>query len=96
MRRGQVDFALKNIRGRKKLKNWLNRENKKKKTEKKNREKKSSKPIKIFKKPIGSVWFRFYKPRTEKAKPNPNRKKQEKTEPNRVEPVFVQKNELKK
>ena len=37
------------------------------------------KPIKILKKPTGSVRFWFYKPKTKKTKPNPNRKK---TEPN--------------
>jgi hypothetical protein len=72
-----------------------------------NREKK---PIKILKKPIGSVWFQFYKPETEKIKPNrkkpeknrakpkkpnQNRAKPEKNEPNRFEPVFVQKNRTK-
>jgi hypothetical protein len=54
--------------------------------------KKLIKPIKIFKKSIGSVRFWFYKPETEKTKPNPNwkklsqtgnRAKPEKTEPNR-------------
>jgi hypothetical protein len=39
------------------------------------------KPIKILKKPAGSVRFRFYKPKTEKTEPNPNRKK------NRAKPV---------
>jgi hypothetical protein len=51
-----------------------------------------------LKKPTGSIRFWFYKPETEKTEPNPekNRKKpsqNEKTEPNRFEPVFVQKNE---
>jgi hypothetical protein len=58
-----------------------------------------------LKKPTGSVRFRFYKPKTEKTEPNPNRKKPEKnrakpkkpsktekTKQNRFEPVFVQKN----
>jgi hypothetical protein len=44
-------------------------------------------PIKIKKTPTGSVRFWFYKPETEKTKPNPNRKKPEKktgkTEPKR-------------
>jgi hypothetical protein len=31
--------------------------------------------IKIFKKPAGSVRFRFYKPKTEKTESDPNRKK---------------------
>jgi hypothetical protein len=35
-------------------------------------------PIKIKKTPTGSVRFWFYKPETEKTKPNPNRKKPEK------------------
>ena len=52
-----------------------------------NREKKQ---IKILKKPTSSVRFRFYKPETEKTKPNLNRKKLEKkpsqTE-NRAKPV---------
>jgi hypothetical protein len=41
-------------------------------------------------KPTGSVRFRFYKPETEKTESKP-----EKTEPNRFEPVFVQKTEPK-
>jgi len=83
----------------KKPKNRLNWENQKKITKKPNREKKS---IKILKKPTDSVRFRFYKPKTEKTEPNPNRKKPEKkpsqtekTEPNwknQTKPVFVQKN----
>jgi len=58
------------------------------------------KPIRILKKPTGSVWFWFYKLETEKTEPNrtqteKNRAKQkkqsqaEKTKPNRFEPVFV-------
>jgi len=31
---------------------------------------------------IGSVWFRFYKPETEKTEPNPNKK----TRKNRAKP----------
>jgi hypothetical protein len=58
--------------------------------------KKPNKPIKILKNPAGSVRFRFYKPKTEKTEPNPNRKKPEsnwqKTESNRFELVFVLKN----
>jgi len=56
-----------------------------------NREKKQ---IKILKKPTSSVRFRFYKPETEKTKPNLNRKKRKKNrakpkiEPNRFELVF--------
>jgi hypothetical protein len=34
------------------------------------------------------VWFRFYKPKTEKTKPNPNRKKLEK---NQVKPSQIKK-----
>jgi hypothetical protein len=62
--------------------------------------KNSIKPIKILKKPTGSVRFWFYKPETEKPEPNPNKKKLsqtgkkraklEKTEPNqknRAKPV---------
>jgi hypothetical protein len=45
-----------------------------------NREKNPIKPIKILKKPTDSIWFRFYKPQTEKTGPNPNWKK---PEPNR-------------
>jgi hypothetical protein len=66
------------------------------------------KPIKILKKPAGSVWFGFYKPKTEKTEPNLNRKKpsqnQQKTEPkpsqtkktksNQFEPDFVLKNRI--
>jgi hypothetical protein len=37
------------------------------------------KSIKIFKKPAGSVWFLFYKLKTEKTEPNPNRKKPSQT-----------------
>jgi len=66
------------------------------------------KPIKILKKPTGSVRFRFFKSGTGKTEPNrtgkkpektePNRAKTkkpsqtEKTEPNRFEPVFSLKN----
>jgi hypothetical protein len=42
-----------------------------------------------LKKPTGSVWFRFYKPETEKTEPNPNKKKPiqtKKTKPNRKKP----------
>jgi len=35
-----------------------------------NHEKNPIKPIRIFKKPTSSVWFRFYKLKTEKTKPN--------------------------
>jgi len=35
-----------------------------------NREKKSIKSIGILKNLTGSVWFRFYKPKTKKTKPN--------------------------
>jgi hypothetical protein len=54
-----------------------------------NRKKELIKPIKILKKPTGSVRFMFYKPETEKTKSNPNRKKPEKTGKNRFEPVSV-------
>jgi hypothetical protein len=57
-----------------------------------NREKKPIKPIKILKKPIGSVRFWFYKYETKKTKPNPNWKKTEPKQKNRVKPVFVLKN----
>jgi hypothetical protein len=67
--------------------NGLNRENKKKNNWK---TKLWKKPIKIFKKPTNSVRFRFYKPKTGKTEPKP-----EKTEPNRFEPVFVLKNRTK-
>ena len=61
--------------------------NRKKKLKKPNHEKK---PIKIFKKPTGSVQFWFYKLETEKTEPNQTqtRKNRKKTESN-------QKNELK-
>jgi hypothetical protein len=45
-----------------------------------------------LKKPAGSVRFRFYKPKTEKTKPNPNRKKLSQTGfvlKNRTEPKLV-------
>jgi hypothetical protein len=44
-----------------------------------------------LKKPANSVQFHFYKPKTEKTKPNPNRKKTE--QKNRAKPVFVLKNQ---
>jgi hypothetical protein len=44
----------------------LEKNNQKNRTEKK--------PIKILKKPAGSVRVRFYKQKTEKTKPNRNRK----------------------
>jgi hypothetical protein len=54
------------------------------------------KPIKILKKPTGSIPFRFYKPETEKTEPNPNRKKpgknRVKPEKNQAKSVFVLKN----
>ena len=68
------------------------RKPKKKKPKKPNREKK---PIKILNKQIGSVRFDFGFIRLKLKKLNriePKQKKPEKTEPNRFEPVFVQKN----
>jgi hypothetical protein len=65
--------------GKKIKKSIKSRKLEKKITEKSNREKK---PIKILKKPTGSVWF--YKPETKKTEPIPNRK-------NEAKPVFVQK-----
>jgi len=72
------------------------------KQKKNNRKNRKKKPIKILKKPASPVQFRFYKQKTEKTEPNPNRKKpeknraklekNEKTKPNRLEPVFVLKN----
>ena len=61
-----------------------------KKTEKpiKPRKPKKKKPIRIFKKSTGSVRFWFYKPETEKIKPNPNRKKTESNQKNRAKSVF--------
>jgi hypothetical protein len=49
------------------------------------------KPIKILKKPTGSVWFWFFKPGTEKTEPNwekPSQtgKKPSQNEPNRKKP----------
>ena len=61
------------------------------KLEKNNRKNRTvKKPIKILKKPAGSV--RFYK---QKNKPNRTQteKNRKKTEPNRFEPVFVLKNQ---
>jgi len=40
--------------------------------------------IKILKKPIGSVWFQFYKPKTKKTEPN--RTQTKKTGKNRAKP----------
>jgi hypothetical protein len=53
--------------------------------------KKQIKPIKILKKLTGSVRFRFFKPETEKTEPKPKKHSQteNKTKPNRFEPVFV-------
>jgi hypothetical protein len=51
-------------------KNRLNRENQKKKITEKTESWK--KPIRIFKKPTGSVRFQFYKPETEKTELIPN------------------------
>jgi hypothetical protein len=51
----------------------------KKKLKKPNRKKKPIKLMKILKKPASSVRFRFYKPKTEKTEPNPNRKKPNRT-----------------
>jgi hypothetical protein len=51
-------------------KNRLNRENRKKKITEKTESLK--KPIRIFKKPTGSVRFQFYKPETEKTELIPN------------------------
>jgi hypothetical protein len=51
-----------------------------------NREKKQIKPIRILKKPTGSVRFQFYKPETEKTEPNPNRKKSGQIEKNQAKP----------
>jgi len=53
-----------------------------KKIEKTELKKKSIKPIKILKKPAGSVSFRFYKQKTEKTEPN-----RTKTGKNRAKPV---------
>jgi len=77
----------------KKLKNWLNRENQEK-NNRKNRtvKKKPIKPIRILKKLTGSVRFRFYKPETEKTKPNPNRKKPSRARKNRVKPKKTEQN----
>jgi hypothetical protein len=67
------------------------------KPEKNNRKNRTEKkPIKILKKPAGSVWFRFYRQKTKKTEPKPkktepnraNPENRAKTEPNRFEPVF--------
>jgi hypothetical protein len=59
----------------------------KKLLKKSNHEKKLIKAIKILKKLTGSVQFRFYKPKTKKTEPNPNRKKtRAKSEKNRAKP----------
>jgi len=49
------------------------------------------KPIKILKKPIGSVRFRFYKPKTKKTEPNPNKKKPEKKPSQTEKPIQTKK-----
>jgi hypothetical protein len=74
----------------KKLKNRLNQENRKKIIKKTNRKKNPIKPIKILKKPAGSVRFRFYKQKTEKNELNPNRKLK-----NRKKPSQNRKNQAK-
>jgi len=51
--------------------------------------------IKILKKPIGSVRFRFYKSETEKTELNPNRKNRKKTESNKKKPNQIGKNRVK-
>jgi hypothetical protein len=94
-----MNIFIHTLRGgvRKKLKNWLNRENQKK-NNRKNRTVKKNR-LKFWKN--RPVRFRFYKSKTEKTEPNPNWKKPKKTEPNRkiektesnrFEPVFVLKN----
>jgi len=72
--------------------------------------KKPIKLIKILKKLTSSIQFRFYKLKTKKTEPNPNRKEKkrvktektklkpsqtEKTESNRFELVFILKNQTK-
>jgi hypothetical protein len=52
------------------------------------------KPIKFLKKPAGSVWFRFYKQKTEKTEPKPE-KTGKKTEPNRKNRAKPEKTEPK-
>ena len=50
--------------------------------------------IKILKKPIGSVWFRFYKPEIKKTKPNQTQTEQnqkKKPELNRKKPSQAEK-----
>jgi len=56
--------------------------NPKKITEKTVPWKKPIKAIKILKKPTGSVWFWFYKPKIEKTKPNRTEPKPKKIKPN--------------
>ena len=63
-----------NLWASKKIKKPIKPRKTEKKSKKPNRKKK---PIRIFKKPTGSVQFRFYKPETEKTEPNPNQKKTE-------------------
>ena len=61
------------------------------KLKKPNREKKPIKPIKILKKPTGSVRFQFYKPEIKKTEPDPTGKKLKKTEPNQKKTSFYSK-----
>jgi hypothetical protein len=63
---------------RKKLKNWLNQENIKKIIKKIEPKKNLIKSIKILKKLVGLVRFRFYKQTTEKTEPNRTESKPEK------------------
>jgi hypothetical protein len=77
----------------------VGRKTKKTKKKKTKKTKLWKKPIKILKKPTGSVRFRFYKSETLKNRTEPKPSQTEKTEPNRkkpsqnqFEPVFIQKN----
>jgi hypothetical protein len=67
-------------------KNYLGVSNKNQKSEKTGKKitKKTEplkNPIRIFKKPTGSIRFKFYKPETDKTEPNPNKKTRAKQEP---------------
>jgi len=81
-------------RWKKKSKNQLNQENWKK--NKKTELKKSIKLIKILKKPVGSIWFWFYKQKTKKTEPNQIETKKNLAEPSQIEKTEPnQKNQAK-
>ena len=80
---------------RKKLKNWLNRENRKKNNWKNQTEKKLIKPIKFLKKPAGSVRFGFINKKPKKPNRTETDKKLEKNRAKLEKPSQTKKTEPK-